>query len=235
MMVEPEIVAGSLPPGMPGSAVPAGMAVLGGTTSPEGTVAILVAPHPPARAFADYRAELERTGWLSSDVDLLKAYAESAYGRFCGPGSAVIFASATERAAGGSYLHVQHSLSMGALCRPEYLAYLAENPAPSLSLRAPEGAVIVGGGSGSGGSGVRAASAQLQTALSAGELAAHYAAQLRQAAWTTTAPAGDGNLVTVTAERRDPRGRTWRTLLAVTAIAPAQSDVVVRVMGESVP
>src|ERR1700741_799888 len=111
----------------------------------------------------------------------------------------------------------------------------SQDELPIASLRAPDGAVAWNGGSGGGGDSWQA-STRLQTALSAAQLMDHYAAQLRQAGWTTQAPARDGSVLSLSAERSGRKGRPWRALLAVTELdAPSQYDLIIRFVGGDAP
>lgn len=71
---------------------------------------------------------------------------------------------------------------------------------------------------------------RLQTTLAPADVLDHYAAQFREAGWTTSPPASDGGTAALTAGVRDARGATWRALVAVTALSPTERELVIHLL-----
>jgi hypothetical protein len=103
---------------------------------------------------------------------------------------------------------------------------------PFPELRAPEGLERTAFSS-SGGAQERQHDIQFRSAQAPAELAAFYAAQLRQAGWNVTAPRADAGGATAWGELRDARGRQWHALVAVLPVGADERDVVVRVVTAS--
>lgn len=232
---EPSIVVGQLPEEIPAGLLPEGATVVGGLSLGWAGTAVLTLPQSPSRAVSGWRARLEQAGWRARQSQFLRVPAGVSGFALCGPDRAPLFASATARPRGGSTLLVTVGTAAmpSSPCEPFVPpppASLADLPFPEL--RAPEGVQP-------GSSGTSKASeeghfeARLRTARAPAELAAFYAAQLRQAGWSVTAPRADAGGATAWGELRDAGGRTWRALLAVLPVAAEERAVVVRVVGAS--
>ncbi|MFL5384768.1 MAG: hypothetical protein ACJ8GN_19770 [Longimicrobiaceae bacterium] len=232
----PSIVVGRLPEEIPAGLLPPGANVVGGLSMSGAGTAVLTVPQPPAEAVSGWRAQLERAGWNAS---LLRFPADVAGFGLCGPDHALLAATASARPRGGGSL-LRLTVATAALsassCVPSSTAsdarpVAATGDLPFPQLHAPEGVPWSGGGGGSPEEGLH--DARLHTARAPAELAAFYAAQLRQAGWNVTAPRADAAGATAWGEMRDAGGRPWRALLAVLPVAAEERAVVVRVVGAS--
>ncbi|HEU4456756.1 MAG TPA: hypothetical protein VFR81_27050, partial [Longimicrobium sp.] len=238
----PSIVAGRLPDEIPAGVLPSGsIQLIGGVSHPRGhSRAVLNLPGAPAEAITGYRTQLERAGWRRSphpDFAQAPGRLERVFG-LCGVDGTLLVAFAAPRPGGGSTL--QLSVMRGETARAEHPSYChgatPEHIDDSLlpPLRGPDGAR--GGSSGSSQAlTVQERHVRLVTTLTPVDLAAHYAGQLREAGWTVGAPVGVGASATVRIERRDARERPWHGVVAATAVADSQRDVVVRVASAEPP
>ena len=246
------LTVGDVPPDFPTALVSArGTTMLGGVTHGvwgassdvrRGT-AILVLDLPPDSAAALVAGSLERDGWRRPETPpamrerggFVPSIMPMRPTTLC-RGESVVTLAPSVRQAGGTYVRAALGSSRQSLCDPEITArmsvtsFVDDFPIPALV--APAGArTLNGGGGSSSGMDERTVATRLDTGLGADSLAAHYAAQLVKAGWTSGVTARATGHATQLLAHRDAQGREWMGVLAVTAITgTTQRDVSLRVL-----
>jgi hypothetical protein len=242
-----EVVVGRLPEGIPRAELPAGARVIGGLSHPRGATAVIAMPTSPEDALAAYGAQLERaSGWRrvgqQEPPSPRNAFVSTTVVDralvLCGPGG-VLRPVALPRKEGGSYLRLSFDQGgEGSPCSRGTPARAAseggEGEVPFPTMQPLPGSVTRGHASGTSSSnGItreRSWSAHIETSATPGDIAAHYAAEMRRAGWTVEAPASTPSVAAVTAETRDAQGQPWRGVLTVVAKPGSERDASLRVM-----
>ncbi|HEX8907017.1 MAG TPA: hypothetical protein VF771_19360 [Longimicrobiaceae bacterium] len=226
------VVVGRLPESVPAGLLPAGARVVGGQTYGPLSTVILIVPQPPAEVISGWRARLQAAGWRDSHDPAMEAPRDRPGLAMCGADRALLGAVATPRPQGGSevYLMTGRGEEPGMPCSGTHRPTTADLPFPAL--HAPEG--MRSGSSSSSRSPEEGYDEwRLFTDRAPAELAEHFAAQLRQAGWRTSAPRSDAGGAVTWAELRDARGKSWHALVAVMPAAAGERSAVVRVVGNA--
>jgi hypothetical protein len=247
---KPTITIGMAPVAYVTAAIPRMARVLGGARYPsrrgenERSTTILVMRETPDSALAIMSAHLERAGWRpppAPDWDnqgfaLIGPTMPGHIISYCGD-SSVITASIVDDDGNGSIVRLgSHRPLRNTMCDPEFRErFMSRGGRDGVrlpTLRPPSGASGVGGGS-CGGGDSRSANAEMQSLLSAADMVAHYAAQLREQGWTLGNRATEGDLSVQTARRTDENGLDLFLTLTDVRIGQRDHSLTLRVFTPS--
>lgn len=226
---------------IPPELVPPGAQLLGSMSRFDNSVTVLAVPEAPDSAIAAMESRLLASGWTRPPAPQVRPRGGFVGSEFSSGnpgmpdilcrGDEFVTLSSAYRRSGGSLLKLSYNrggrYSMCKAQRQEmYRSPYEDAPVPVL--RAPEGSMTVGGGSGmsSAGSNMVEMSTRLSTRLKPGAVIAHYDGQMRTAGWTSVS---DGALDFVAAHvyrKKDDKGREWTaTLLAIGQPGGLEQDV----------
>jgi hypothetical protein len=212
---------GPTDPRFPANLIPSGATVLGSS----GTVTILLVAGSADAALAAYRTHLELTGWRravehETREGFMSTPPEGFPRAFCRD-SSIVFGVARPRTRDTTLLQVTYYLPYrGSPCdprvqHPERRPALLDSEMPTLL--PPPGSRTSGSGMSGGQSDEDAhkiAYARMQSPLTAREVVAHYADQLRRMGWTVTPAADDADVASVVVKKKDSRGRLMIGMLS---------------------
>jgi hypothetical protein len=233
-----EVWVGRLPDGFLAGLLPPNARLLGGRTEPlySGKVSVAAAvPEERDTAMAAARRSLLQAGWENTErIESPGGFRDEPspgmfpvmsvpplfYSVFCRGGERMTL-TAQSRDGGGSNLLLQYENNRNpTLCAQshEWMRMTSTQRSPIPALYAPE-AVRSSSYHLSIGEGSYETTAELRTPMSAAALAAHYAAQLRQAGWTrATRPAISEGGAVHAFHYRDSKGAAWSAVLIVAAV-----------------
>jgi hypothetical protein len=228
-MAPNDIRVGKAPDDIPPELVPPGLQLLGSMTQFENSVIVLAAPQPPDSAIALIETGLLGSGWTSPPIPQVRPRSgfvpandpSSTYDRpqmVC-HGDAFASLTGTYRRSGGSIVKISYNRGARfSACKtqPDGNAYRSSmDDAPIPTLRAPEGSMTLGGGSGMsvGGSGNVTNSTQLSTKLKPAEVVAHYDKQMIAAGWTSLSEGAADNVAVHNYRKKDEKERVWTAVL----------------------
>jgi len=227
-----DIRVGKAPDDIPPELVPPGLQVLGSMTQFENSVIVLVAPQPPDSAIALIETGLLGSGWTSPPIpkiaprngfvpanDLSATYDRP---QMVCHGDAFAAFTGTYRRSGGSIVKISYNRGARySACKTQADANAyrsSTDDAPVPTLRAPEGSMMLGGGSGvTSGPGMGTSnvtmSTQLSTKLKPAEVVAHYDKQMIAAGWASLSEGAADNVAVHNYRKKDEKERVWTAVL----------------------
>jgi hypothetical protein len=226
-----DIRVGKAPDDIPPELVAPGLQVLGSMTQFENSVIVLVAPQPPDSAIALIETGLLGSGWTRPPMPQVRPRngfvpANDLSGTYDRPqmvchGDAFASLTGTYRRSGGSIVKISYNRGARySACKPpDANAYRSStDDAPVPTLRAPEGSMMLGGGSGvTSGPGMGTSnvtmSTQLSTKLKPAEVVAHYDKQMIAAGWTSLSEGAADNVAVHNYRKKDEKERVWTAVL----------------------
>ena len=234
-----DVVVGRLPRSFPADAiVRENIRILGGIEGGNVSTVVADVPEPPERAVARVASHLEGAGWRRADEQPMGGgFVPNATVRptvYCRANAVLAYTVRAREGVAGSRLHLSvshpdgYSQCTGGGERDQ--RRLMEFRSTSLpNLESPPGARMSGSGQGSSGPGSREAYTRLETTLSAAAVGEHYAAQLRRAGWTVSAPTQGDEVILYRAQRRDEEKHNLFGVLTVLRVPDTQQlDVAFR-------
>ncbi|HEX8691770.1 MAG TPA: hypothetical protein VF746_05085 [Longimicrobium sp.] len=225
----PQLLVGRLPADFPAALAPADARVVGSLVRRTEQTVVFALPQPRPEAAAAYRRTVEGAGWTSppsAGMVERQGFLAPSMGTagppavFC-QGERVLHFSTLPREGGGSYLRLDlNSTSEYSPCSREAAQHMEsfQREFPIPALHAPENVEFSGGSMSSGGPDFREVGVRLTTPMAPAELAAHYAAQLRQAGWTPSGNGAGEGVALQTFLRRDASGQGWHAVLSAIAL-----------------
>jgi hypothetical protein len=231
-MAPNDIRVGKAPDDIPPELVPPGVQVLGSMTQFENSVIVLAAPLAPDSAIALIETGLLGSGWTRPPMPQGRPRngfvpANDLSGTYDRPqmvchGDAFASLTGTYRRSGGSIVKISYNRGARySACKtqPDANAYRSStDDAPIPTLRAPEGSMMLGGGSGVtsrpgiGTSNVTM-STQLTSKLKPAEVVAHYDKQMIAAGWTSLSEGAADNVAVHNYRKKDEKERVWTAVL----------------------
>jgi hypothetical protein len=231
-MAPNDIRVGKAPDDIPPELVPPGLQVLGSMTQFENSIIVLVAPQSPDSAIALIEAGLLGSGWTNPPTPQTRPRtgfvpANDLSGTYDRPqmvchGDAFAAFTGTYRRSGGSIVKISYNRGARySACKtqPDANPYRSStDDAPIPTLRAPEGSMMLGGGSGvTSGPGMGTSSVtmstQLTTKLKPAEVVAHYDKQMIAAGWTSLSEGAADNVAVHNYRKKDEKERVWTAVL----------------------
>jgi hypothetical protein len=198
---------GAPPSGFPADLLPEGAVIGASAIFPLSTTVVGTLDAPVATARPAYEARLAAAGWISP-MPQSRGFTSSLGTDMISLCRANDFATAmlSSRKQGGSYVKVTLRTDVRQACAARPNPFFTDIDIPVL--RHPAGTKAYGGGGG-GSADTFESRASIDSPLEAGDLLAHYSAQMLSAGWTLAGQAGSPDVATVarfssTTVRKEP-------------------------------